>query len=358
MRCRQFTVNGRIPKYLVAGWRRYAWLESMPLDQSDRPLRDLRISVTDRCNFRCRYCMPAEVFGPGYRFLQRKDLLTYEEIEHLAALVAGLGVRKFRLTGGEPLLRQGLEELVRMLSNLEGVEDLAMTTNGVLLESHAAKLRRAGLHRVTVSLDALDKEVFGQMNGVGAKVERVLNGIERARSEGLGVKINTVVQRGINESEILPLVRWGSERDIPVRFIEYMDVGETNGWRMEQVVPSAEVFEMIAAEFPLRKLEPAHRGEVARRHQIGKTKGEVGFISSVTEPFCGDCNRLRLSAEGKLYTCLFAESGFDVRELMRAGREKSLLLAIQGVWADRSDRYSERRGAEKNQKVEMSYIGG
>ena len=330
----------------------------MPLDQYDRPLRDLRISVTDRCNFRCRYCMPAEVFGPGYRFLARKDLLTYEEIEHLAALVAGLGVRKFRLTGGEPLLRQGLEELVKMLSNLEGVEDLAMTTNGVLLESHAAKLRRAGLHRVTVSLDALDKEVFGQMNGVGAKVERVLRGIERARSEGLGVKINTVVQRGINESEILPLVRWGSERDLPVRFIEYMDVGETNGWRMEQVVPSAEVFERIAAEFPLRKLEPAHRGEVARRHQIGKRKGEVGFISSVTEPFCGDCNRLRLSAEGKLYTCLFAESGFDVRELMRAGREKSLLLAIQGVWADRSDRYSERRGAEKNQKVEMSYIGG
>lgn len=302
--------------------------------------------------------MPAEVFGPSYRFLQRKDLLSYEEIEHLASLVAGLGVRKFRLTGGEPLLRQGLEELVRMLSNLEGVEDLAMTTNGVLLESHAAKLRSAGLHRVTVSLDALDKEVFGQMNGVGAKVERVLRGIERARSEGLGVKINTVVQRGINESEILPLVRWGSERDIPVRFIEYMDVGETNGWRMEQVVPSAEVFERIAAEFPLRKLEPAHRGEVARRHQIGKRKGEVGFISSVTEPFCGDCNRLRLSAEGKLYTCLFAESGFDVRELMRAGREKSLLLAIQGVWADRSDRYSERRGAEKNQKVEMSYIGG
>ena len=330
----------------------------MPLDEYDRPLRDLRISVTDRCNFRCRYCMPAEVFGAGYRFLQRKDLLTYEEIEHLAGLVAGLGVRKFRLTGGEPLLRQGLEELVMMLSNLEGVEDLAMTTNGVLLAAHAAKLRRAGLHRVTVSLDALDKRVFGQMNGVGARVERVLGGIERAISEGLGVKINTVVQRGINECEILPLVHWGSERDIPVRFIEYMDVGETNGWRMEHVVPSAEVSEMIAAEFPMKKLEPAHRGEVARRYQIGRRKGEVGFISSVTEPFCGDCNRLRLSAEGKLYTCLFAESGFDVRELLRAGKEETLRLAIRGVWADRSDRYSERRGAGKNQKVEMSYIGG
>jgi len=330
----------------------------MLLDEYDRPLRDLRISVTDRCNFRCRYCMPAEVFGPGYRFLQRKDLLTYEEIEHLAALVAGLGVRKFRLTGGEPLLRQGLEELVMMLSKIEGVDDLAMTTNGVLLAAYAAKLRRAGLHRVTVSLDALDRKVFGQMNGVGARVERVLDGIEQALSEGLGVKINTVVQQGINESEILPLVHWGIERDIPVRFIEYMDVGETNGWRMEHVVPSAEVFEMIAAEFPLKKLEPAHRGEVARRYQIGRGKAEVGFISSVTEPFCGDCNRLRLSAEGKLYTCLFAESGFDVRELLRAGKEETLGLAIRGVWADRSDRYSERRGAGKNQKVEMSYIGG
>ena len=330
----------------------------MLLDQHHRLLRDLRISVTDRCNFRCRYCMPAEVFGPGYRFLPRKDLLTYEEIENLAALVAGLGVRKFRLTGGEPLLRQGLEELVRMLSALDGVDDLAMTTNGALLARHAGELRRAGLHRVTVSLDALDGDVFARMNGVGARVERILDGIQRALCEGLGVKINTVVQRGINESEVLPLVRWSSERDIPVRFIEYMDVGETNGWRMEQVVASAEVLEMITAEFSLERLKPSHSGEVARRYRIGKGNAEVGFISSVTNPFCGGCNRLRLSAEGKLYTCLFAESGFDVRELIRSGKEETLRLAIQGIWADRRDRYSERRGAGKNQKVEMSYIGG
>ena len=330
----------------------------MLLDQHHRPLRDLRISVTDRCNFRCRYCMPAEVFGPDYQFLPQKDLLSYEEIAHLAGLVADLGIRKFRLTGGEPLLRRGLEELVKLLSALDGVDDLAMTTNGTLLGRHAERLRSAGLHRVTVSLDALNGEVFARMNGVGAKVGRVLDGIERARSAGLGVKINTVLRRGVNESQILPLVHWGCEREIPVRFIEYMDVGETNGWRMEQVVRTREVHDRIAAEFSMERLNPAHQGEVARRYRIGAGNREVGFISSVTEPFCGGCNRLRLSAEGKLYTCLFAASGFDVRQLIRSGKEETLRLAIQGIWADRGDRYSERRGARKKHKVEMSYIGG
>ena len=302
--------------------------------------------------------MPAEIFGATYRFLPRKELLTYEEIERLAVLALELGVRKFRLTGGEPLLRRGAEDLVRMLATLEGVDDLAMTTNGTLLARYAGKLRRAGLHRVTVSLDALNGDVFAQMNGVGARVDGVLEGIECARAVGLGVKINTVMRRGVNEGEILPLTRWGGQRGIPVRFIEYMDVGETNGWRMEQVVPTREVFERISTEFSLKRLKPTHQGEVARRYSLGRGGGEVGFISSVTEPFCGGCNRLRLSAEGKLYTCLFSENGFNVRDLIRSGNEETLRLAIKGIWADRRDRYSEGRESRNHRKVEMSYIGG
>jgi cyclic pyranopterin phosphate synthase len=329
------------------------------LDQLQRPVRDLRISVTDRCNFRCRYCMPAEVFGPEYRFLPREEILRFEEIERLARVAVSLGVRKVRLTGGEPLLRRGVDDLVGMLATIEGLEDLAITTNGVLLAHHAEALRLAGLDRVTVSLDALDASVFARMNGVGAKVERVLAGIETAQVFGLGVKVNTVVQRGVNEGEILPLVRWARERLVPVRFIEYMDVGETNGWRMEHVVPSREIREAIAAEFPLEDLAPVHHGEVARRYGFRDGRGEVGIISSVTQPFCRGCTRLRLSAEGKLFTCLFAGEGFDVRALLRSGAgDGDVRAAVEGLWQARTDRYSEERGQGAPHKVEMSYIGG
>ncbi len=302
--------------------------------------------------------MPAEVFGPDYAFLPREELLTYEEIERLVRLTVPLGVEKVRLTGGEPLLRRGVEDLVGMLASVRGVEDLALTTNGVLLARHAEALQRSGLHRVTVSLDALDEEVFVRMNGVGARMERVLAGIQSAKSCGLGVKVNTVVQRGVNESEILPLVRWGKEQDIPVRFIEFMDVGETNGWRMEQVVPAREMMEMVEREFSLEELSPSQEGEVARRYGFSGGQGEIGFISSVTQPFCRGCNRLRLSAEGKLFTCLFSASGFDVRGLLRSGEESRVRSALEGIWRERTDRYSEERGSREQRKVEMSYIGG
>lgn len=333
-------------------------LGRMVVDQFKRPMRDLRISITDRCNFRCRYCMPAEVFGPDYAFLPRDEILRYEEIERFVRLAVSMGVRKVRLTGGEPLLRRGVEDLVGMLAAIEGGEDLALTTNGVLLAHHAEGLRLAGLGRVTVSLDALDPEVFAQMNGVGAKVDRVLAGIESALAFGLGVKINAVVQRGVNEGEILPLVRWGRERGIPVRFIEYMDVGETNGWKMEHVVTAQEIRAEIEREFPLRELVPTNVGEVARRYGFADESGEVGIIASVTQPFCGACNRLRLSAEGKLYTCLFAGSGTDVRALLREGRDEALQELLGVLWGQRTDRYSELRGENSPHKVEMSYIGG
>lgn len=305
--------------------------------------------------------MPAEVFGPNYQFLPREEILRFEEIARLVALAAPLGVEKVRLTGGEPLLRRGVEDLVGMLAAIDGVRDLALTSNGVLLAHKAEGLRLAGLKRVTVSLDALDGEVFSRMNGVGAKVDRVLAGIETALAFGLGVKINAVVQRGVNEQEILPLVAWGSERGIPVRFIEYMDVGETNGWDMEHVVPAAEIRELIDREFGLTALPPRYSGEVARRFKLGDTEQEVGIISSVTQPFCGGCNRLRLSAEGKLYTCLFAESGFDLREVLRGSLDDAALSSILAqLWGARRDRYSEERGegGGSTQKVEMSYLGG
>jgi cyclic pyranopterin phosphate synthase len=303
--------------------------------------------------------MPAEVFGPNYKFLPREQVLSYEEIERFVRLSVEVGVRKVRLTGGEPLLRRGVEDLVGMLATVDGVEDLAMTTNGVLLAHHAEGLRLAGLNRVTVSLDALDCEVFARMNGVGAKVDRVLAGIESALAFGLGVKINAVVQRGVNEGEILPLVRWGRERAVPVRFIEFMDVGETNGWRMEHVVPSREIRKRIEEEFPLVDLVPTYAGEVARRYGFRDGGGEVGFISSVTEPFCGGCNRIRLSAEGKLFTCLFAEMGTDVRQLLREGDgDEKLCALLERLWGQRADRYSEERGHSTQHKVEMSYLGG
>lgn len=303
--------------------------------------------------------MPAEVFGPNYAFLPRGEILSFEEIERMVRLTVPLGVGKVRLTGGEPLLRRGVADLVGALAAVEGVEDLAVTTNAVLLAHHAEALHLAGLHRVTVSLDALDPKTFAFMNGVGAKVERVLAGIESALAFGLPVKLNCVVQRGVNEGEILPLVRWAKARNVTVRFIEFMDVGESNGWRMDQVVSAEEIRRLIEVEFPLRDMPPSSVGEVARRFAFADGSGEVGIISSVTQPFCAGCTRLRLSAEGKLFTCLFAEEGFDVRTLLRSQQsDAELRERIAGLWRRREDRYSEERGRSPRHKAEMSYLGG
>jgi cyclic pyranopterin phosphate synthase len=330
-----------------------------PVDQLGRGMRDLRISLTDRCNFRCRYCMPVEVFGPGYRFLPREDLLSFEEIVRLAGLLVPLGIGKVRLTGGEPLLRRGVEDLVAMLAAIEGVHDIALTTNGVLLAHHAEALVLAGLSRVTVSLDALDPEIFARMNGVGAKVERVLAGIRTAMAFGLKTKVNAVIQRGVNDGEILPLARWAKAEGVDLRYIEYMDVGETNGWKLGEVVPAAELLETLGAEFDLVAREPAYRGEVASHWSHGDGSGEIGVIASVTRPFCRDCQRLRLSADGKLFTCLFAADGHDVRGLLRGGAGDDVVRdAVAGIWTERKDRYSEERGLVARPKAEMSYLGG
>lgn len=303
--------------------------------------------------------MPVEVFGPGYQFLPREEILTFGELVRTVRAGVELGVSKVRLTGGEPLMRRGVEDLVAMIAAVPGVEDLAMTTNGILLNHHAGGLAAAGLSRVTVSLDALNEEVFTQMNGVGAKLERVLRGIETARECGLAVKVNMVVQRGVNESEIVPMVRWGRENKIIVRFIEYMDVGETNGWETSQVVTAQEILNQITKEFPATSAPEAYRGEVARRWVFDDGAGEFGIISSVSQPFCGDCSRLRVSAEGRLFTCLFASQGADLRSCLRkAGCDKEVAEFIRGLWAVRTDRYSEERGESVQVKAEMSYLGG
>jgi cyclic pyranopterin phosphate synthase len=331
-------------------------------DTLGRPLHDLRISVTDRCNFRCVYCMPKEVFGRGYRFLDRKELLTFEEIERVTRVFVGLGVRKLRLTGGEPLLRRDLEHLVAQLAAIDDGLDVTMTTNGALLAAKARALADAGLDRVTVSLDSLDDDVFRAMNDVDVPVGRVLAGIEAAAAAGLPVKVNTVVKRGLNEGSILELARFFKGSGHTLRFIEYMDVGATNGWRMDDVVPAAEIVETIDAELPLEPVEPAYRGEVANRWRYRDGSGEIGVIASVTQPFCGDCTRARISAEGRLYTCLFAVRGHDLRAVIRSGADDDELRAsIDGVWSRRGDRYSElrsRRTSGLRKKVEMSYIGG
>jgi len=330
-------------------------------DRFGRTLRDLRISVTDRCNLRCTYCMPREVFGAGYHFLPREDLLTFEEITRLARVFASLGATKIRLTGGEPLVRRELPTLVRMLAGIDGVE-LAMTTNGALLPALAGPLRQAGLDRLTVSLDAMDEGIFQAMNDSGLSVSRVLAGIEAAEAAGFGqIKINAVVRRGTNDGEVVALAshfRWTGHI---VRFIEYMDVGETNGWQLEQVVPAAEIIERIDRVFGLEAVEPGYRGEVAQRYRYRDGGGEIGVISSVTQPFCGDCTRARLSAEGALFTCLFAGSGTDLRGSLRGGAsDVELARMVSGVWAQRADRYSELRSAatSRTPHVEMSYIGG
>jgi len=332
------------------------------LDRLGRPFRDLRISVTDRCNFRCSYCMPEQVYGEHYRFLPKRDLLTFEEIVRVARLMIGLGARKIRLTGGEPLVRQQIERLVAQLAALEGLEDLAMTTNGFLLAEKAAALRDAGLRRVTVSLDSLDDEVFRRMNGGRAGVAPVLEGIAAAERVGLTpIKLNAVVQRGVNDHTLLDLARFGRERGYIVRFIEYMDVGNLNGWRREDVVPAAEIVERLDAMWPLEPIPSNYPGEVANRFRYRDGGGEIGVIASVTQPFCGSCTRLRLSPEGQLYTCLFGTHGTDLRGPLRAGASDAELLAlVTGVWQTRADRYSELRAQldTPRAKVEMYHIGG
>ncbi len=328
-------------------------------DTLGRPLRDLRISVTDRCNFRCVYCMPKEVFGRDYRFLDRKELLTFEELERVARVFVSHGVEKIRITGGEPLVRRDLERLVERLAALD--VDLTLTTNGSLLPAKAQALADAGLRRITVSLDSLDDATFQAMNDVDFPVARVLEGVEAAAAAGLPVKVNAVVKRGLNEHAILDLARHFKQAGHILRFIEYMDVGHTNGWRLDDVVPAAEIVARIDAELPLEPAEANYRGEVARRYRYRDGSGEIGVIASVTQPFCGDCTRARISAEGRLYTCLFGVSGHDLRALVRSGADDGALHErIGAVWARRTDRYSEIRSERTLDlpKVEMSYIGG
>ncbi|MBI2885874.1 MAG: GTP 3',8-cyclase MoaA [Chloroflexi bacterium] len=331
-------------------------------DTRNRPLRDLRISVTDRCNFRCVYCMPREVFGRGYAFLPHSQVLTFEEITRLARLFVAQGVEKVRITGGEPLVRHDIEKLVAMLAAVPGLHDLTLTTNGALLKRKAQALREAGLRRITVSLDSLRDDVFMAMNDVDFPVQGVLEGIEAAQEAGLHpIKVNMVVKRGVNDSDALDMARYFRERGHILRFIEYMDVGTTNGWRMDDVVPAAEILRMIDGEMPLEPAEANYPGEVAERYRYKDGGGEIGIIASVTQPFCGACTRARLSAEGKFYTCLFSSAGHDLRGLLRGGATDDELSAfLRSVWRIRDDRYSEVRAEATASlpKIEMSYIGG
>jgi cyclic pyranopterin phosphate synthase len=335
-------------------------------DAMGRALRDLRISVTDRCNFRCTYCMPREIFGRDYAFLPRSEVLTFEEIERIARVVVTLGVEKLRITGGEPLVRRDLPVLVRMLADLRppdgGRLDLTLTTNGSALRALAQPLADAGLGRVTVSLDSLDDGVFRAMNGVDFPVARVLDGIAAAREAGLApVKVNMVVKRGVNEASIVPMARWARDEGVVLRFIEYMDVGHSNGWRLDDVVPAHEIVAAIDAQLPIEPLDPDYRGEVAERWRYRDGGGEIGVIASVSQPFCGDCTRARLSADGKLYTCLFAAEGHDLRSVLRGGATDGELGELLGaIWRVRDDRYSEQRSAETADlpRAEMFAIGG
>ncbi len=335
------------------------------IDKLNRPLRDLRISVTDKCNFRCQYCMPAEIFGPDFPFLKKNELLSFEEIFRLSTIfVKSLGVRKIRITGGEPLLRKDLSKLIKMLSSINGVEDIAMTTNGSLLAKHAKELKEAGLNRVTVSLDSLNNEIFGKMNGRNVKVEDVLSGIDAAAEHGLGVKINMVVQKGVNESEVVPMAQFFRSKGHTLRFIEYMDVGNSNQWNLKDVYPKKQILSDIHAIMPLEPIEPNYKGEVATRYRYIGTKQEIGIISSVTDAFCSTCNRARLSAEGKLFTCLFTSKGHDLREPLRTiTNNDEIEQLIRSIWENRKDKYSLERNEHlekkrKIDKIEMSKIGG
>ncbi|WP_151734191.1 GTP 3',8-cyclase MoaA [Paenibacillus tengchongensis] len=331
-------------------------------DQLRRPIRDLRISVTDRCNFRCSYCMPKELFGDDYAFMPSSEQLTFAEIERLARLFVALGVRKLRLTGGEPLMRRNLPELTAKLCSIDGVEDIGLTTNGVFLRQHAEPLYAAGLRRLNISLDALDPVLFGKMNGRGVKPEVVLRQIDHAAEAGFEVKVNMVVQRGLNESEILPMAGYFRSKGIMLRFIEFMDVGGGNGWSMDKVVTKQEILERLQSAYELEALDQHYFGEVAKRYRYKGSAAQVGFITSVSESFCSSCTRARLSSDGKFYTCLFASEGLDLRRMLRSeADDDSLLAAIKRVWERRADRYSEERTEQTRQhrdKIGMSYIGG
>ena len=337
-----------------------------PTDTLGRPMRDLRISVTDRCNFRCTYCMPREVFGRDYEFLPHDQVLTFEEITRLARAFVGLGVEKLRITGGEPLVRRNLPDLISMLAAIRrpdgGDVDLTLTTNGSALRALAPDLVEAGLRRVTVSLDSLDDAVFGAMNGIDFPVAKVLDGIAAAVDAGLApIKINMVVRRGINEASVVPMARWAREQGLILRFIEYMDVGHSNGWRLDEVVPAQELIDQVSAVWPAQPADPNYRGEVAERWRYLDGGGEFGVISSVTQPFCRDCTRARVSAEGKVYTCLFAVTGQDARAVLRSGAsDDELSTFVDGIWTRRTDRYSELRSAATSSlpKVEMFAMGG
>jgi len=334
-----------------------------PRDRLDRPLRDLRISVTDRCNFRCPYCMPRERYDEHYQFLKTAERLGFEEVVRLTRLFVALGVRKLRITGGEPLLRPALADLVGDLSSMRGVDDIALTTNCMLLAQHAVELRAAGLQRVTVSLDSLDPAVFARMAGGLGSPQEVLAGIDAAQRAGLGpIKVNAVVQRGINDHTVLDLIEHFRGTGIVVRLIEYMDVGNRNDWKPEEVVPSRELIERIGARWPLLAAAAQYRGEVARRYVFQDGGGEIGLISSVTQPFCGDCSRARLSSDGRLYGCLFATEGMDLRGPLRAGQtDEELLALIRSFWERRADRYSEQRVTLQSRaipRVEMNHVGG
>ncbi|MEN1937595.1 GTP 3',8-cyclase MoaA [Paenibacillus sp. 102] len=331
-------------------------------DSLQRPLQDLRISVIDRCNFRCTYCMPAEVFGPDYAFLQEEFLLTFDEIERLAKLFVGMGVKKIRLTGGEPLLRKDLPKLIARLAKLDGLTDIGLTTNGIHLTKQAKALKDAGLHRVNVSLDAIEEDVFRKINGRNISTKPVLKGIAAAKEAGLDVKVNMVVKKGMNDSQILPMATYFKEQGISLRFIEFMDVGSTNGWNFEQVITKQELIEKINQVYPIEPVDPHYFGEVAKRYRYVGSDTEVGFITSVSESFCSSCTRARISADGKFYTCLFATKGTDLRSLLREDiSDTDLLKVVQNVWEYRQDRYSDERteeSANNRPKIEMSYIGG
>ena len=327
-----------------------------------RPLQDLRISVIDRCNFRCTYCMPAEVFGPDYAFLKDEFLLTFDEIERLAKVFVSIGVRKIRITGGEPLLRKDLTKLIARLVKIDGLVEIGLTTNAIHLTKQAKALKEAGLHRVNVSLDAIDDDIFRNINGRNINTKPVIKGIKAAKEAGLEVKVNMVVKKGMNDHQVLPMATYFKEQGITLRFIEFMDVGSTNGWNFDQVVTKQELIEMIHRVYPLEPAEAHYFGEVAKRYRYVGTNVEVGFITSVSESFCSSCTRARISADGKFYTCLFATEGLDIRKLLRGNlSDEELLSVIQDVWMNRKDRYSDGRteeSANNRPKIEMSYIGG
>lgn len=331
-------------------------------DQFQRPIRDLRISVTDRCNFRCSYCMPKEVFGDDYVFLPKQELLSFEEIHRLTKVFVAIGVKKIRLTGGEPLMRRGLPELVEKILSVEGVEDIGLTTNGLLLGNQAQALYDAGLRRLNISLDALDPELFGKLNGRGVDPSHILKQIDFAQQVGFEIKVNMVVQKDVNEQEILPMTAYFKERGITLRFIEFMDVGNDNGWSFKKVVTKKQILEKLQTVYKLDPVDKDYYGEVAKRYRFEEGDAQVGFITSVSESFCSSCTRARLSSDGKFYTCLFATGHFDIRELIRNGlSDEELLERISAVWERRDDRYSDERTeltAKNRNKIGMSYIGG